>query len=213
MSTNKGFIRLSGVLFLVSGLFFIGTSAALGNRVLYSWLGLGGSILLMASMWGLFEFIKIDGKQGALKFGVSTMLIGSVFLILLYLLAYIGAFTFNNPIWQEWAAEATPTMQPFVDMIIEANMYTNMVVVLFASSLTYGVAPLLIVIAAWRTTAVPQWLNWIGLVSGLLGLLWIGWGWLIPPERILIFLPGVFLAYLWQLILAIVMVRYKETAG
>ena len=96
-----------------------------------------------------------------------------------------------------------------VDMITEADMYTNMVVVLFASWLTFGMAPLLIVIAAWRTTAVPQWLNWIGLASGLLGLLWIGCGWLIPPERILTFLPGVFLAYLWQLSLAVVTMRHK----
>ena len=213
MFTNNGFIRLSGVLFFVSGLLFIGTSLVLGNRILYSWLGLGATILLMASMWGLFEFIKVEGKPGALKFGVSAMLIGSIFLILLYLLSYIDALTFSSPMWEEWTAQVTPAMQPLVDIITEANMYTSMVVILFASSLTYGVAPLLIVIAAWRTTAVPQWLNWIGLVSGLLGLLWIGWGWLIPPERILIFLPGVFLAYLWQLILAIVMVRHKETGG
>jgi len=211
MSTNNGFIRLSGVLFFVSGLCFVGTSIFLGDRVIYSWLGLAGTVLLMASMWGIYELLEASGKSGALKLGVSAMLIGSVFLILLYLAAYIGAVSVNSPMWEELTVQATPDTGLLLDMISEVNLVANIAIVWFASVLGYGVGPLFIVIAAWRTTAVPQWLNWLGLVSGLLGLLWAGWGWLLGPENILILLPGVILAYLWQLSWGVNMIRHKET--
>jgi hypothetical protein len=203
MSTNNGFIRLSGVLFFVSGLCFVGTTVFLGDRILYSWLGLAGTVLLMASMWGIYELVKPVGKLGALKLGVSAMLIGSVFLILLYLIAYFGAVSIMNPVWEDLTAQATP----------EVNQVANIAVIWFGSVLTYGLGPLFIVIAAWHTTAVPQWLNWLGLISGLLGLLWAGWGWALGPENILILLPGVVLAYLWQLSWGISMIRHKEIAA
>jgi len=198
---------------LLSGLCFVGTTVFLGDRILCAWLGLVGTVLLMASMWGIYEPVKPLGKSGALKLGVGAMLIGSVFLILLCLIAYFGAVSIMNPVWEDLTAQATPNTQLFMDVISEIHMVANIAVIWFGSVLTYGLAPLFIAIAAWRTTVVPQWLNWLGLVSGLLGLLWAGWGWALGPENILILLPAVILACLWQLSLGVSMIRHKEMAS
>ena len=182
-------------------LLFVGTSIALGNRIVYSWLGLFGAVLLVPSTLGLYQFIYADNNRIAIHIGVLANYIGIVFLIGIYLSAYLAEI-------------ARPFMEassdPVFDMTSQILDNAAFVTILIGSLLTYGIGPVGMSYASLKAAVVPKWLAWMGLVGGVYGLLWGGWVWLIPPERILIYLPSVVLVLLWSIIMGVYMVRSPQ---
>ena len=188
MTTNQ--IKTGGLLFYTSGLLYVGASVFLGQRVLYSFLGLGATLLLALSIRTVGAYMEADANQKALKYGVLTMLIGVPFLIGIYGTAYAEA--------------VTNITQRTADIL-------NTITILIGSTLTYGVSPALIAYSGLKGSLVPKWLSWVGMIGGLFGLMWAGWVWAIPPDNILILLPSVLLTYIWQLGLGVVLMRHKES--
>jgi hypothetical protein len=196
---NKTFVRVSGWLFLLSGILFVGASVFTGDRPLYAWLGLSATVLLAMSMWGIYDFMRGKANHAALKLGIGAMLTGVIFLVGIYATAYIS----------EAADQAAGATAPILDTFDDLFMALNVVVILIGALLTYGIAPALIAYSGLKTATVPRWLSWMGIVGGVYSLLWAGWGWVFGPDNIIIFLPGVVLIYLWQVILGVVMARYQ----
>ncbi len=188
MTTKQ--IKIGGLLYFISGLLYVGASVFLSNRVLYAFLGLGATVLLVLSIRTVGTYMQPDAEQKALKYGVWAMLVGVPFLIGIYGTAYVQAVA--------TIPEST------------ANIL-NLVTILVGSTLTYGVAPALIAYSGLRHSLVPRWLSWVGFIGGLFGLLWAGWVWAIPPENILFLLPSVLLTYIWQLGMGVLFMRQKET--
>ena len=197
---NAHFVKISGILFTLSALLYVGASIMLGNRAIYAWLGLWATVLLALSLWGVYDFLKIEGNQTSLKLGISAMLTGLIFLFGIYTAAFLTD-TFD---------QVESFAQPVLDTTDAVFETLNLVVILIGALLTYGVSPALLAHSGLRASMVPRWLSWMGLVGGLYSLLWAGWGWFISPDNMFILLPGVFLVYLWQVLFGVVMIRFKE---
>ena len=198
---DKSFVKLGGLFNIVMALLFIGTSVFLGDRILYAWLGLAGSVLLVPATWGLYQFIEAKNNRVAIQLGVMATFVGVIFLVGIYLLAYIGEV--SQPYFDAGGESA-------LELLEEILHVSNLVTILIGSFLTYGVGPALIALASLKTFVVPKWAAWLGIFGGVWGLLWGGWVWLIPPERILIFLPSVVAVLLWSIIMGVYMLRYRQ---
>jgi len=197
---NKTFVRISGWLFLLSGILFVGASVFTGDRPLYAWLGLSATVLLAMSMWGIYDFMRGEANYAALKLGIGAMLTGVIFLVGIYTAAYIS----------DAADQAAGATEPILETFDEVFLTLNLVVILIGALLTYGIAPALIAFSGLKTSLVPKWLSWMGIIGGVYSLLWAGWGWVFGPDNMFVLLPGVVLVYLWQVILGVVMARYRE---
>ena len=197
---NKTFVRISGWLFLLSGILFVGASVFTGDRPLYAWLGLSATVLLAMSMWGIYDFMRGEANHAALKLGIGAMLTGIIFLVGIYTTAYIS----------DAADLVTGATGPILETFDAVFQTLNVVVILIGALLTYGIAPALIAFSGLKISFVPKWLSWMGLVGGVYSLLWVGWGWVFGPDNMFVLLPGVVLVYLWQVILGVVMARYQE---
>ena len=188
MTTKE--IQTGGLLFFISGLFYIGASAFSGNRVLYAVLGVCATVLLAFSIRAIGAFMREDAEKKALQYGVGAMLVGVPFLLVVYGTAYAKAVT--------GISESTSNI-------------LGLITILVGGFLAYGVSPALIAYSGLKHSLVPRWLSWVGLISGLYGLGWAGWVWAIPPAKIVVLLPGVLLTYIWQLGMGVLLMRRRNS--
>ena len=90
---------------------------------------------------------------------------------------------------------------------------SGIVTIIIGSFLTMAVSPGLISVAGMGSMLVPKWLAWFGLIVGVLNITWLGFFWLpgFRPGEALFFIP--FVAYglslVWQVILGVIMMRYR----
>jgi hypothetical protein len=213
---NRSFVKIGGLFTILTGLCFLGTSLTLplgASRVIYAWLGLAGSVLLVPAMWGMYQFLNNEKNSSSLQLGVIAMLTGVPFLIGIYLLAYVAAVSTGSALWDAATANATPATLPLLEMYEDVLLVSALVTILIGSFLTFGAAPFFISYASLRTTEVPKWLAWVGIIAGVYSFLWLGWGWAIQPAQILILLPGILLNFIWILAMGIYMLRFRESGN
>ena len=205
---SKVFVRTGGILMVLSGALYVGTMvtnlAGLG-RVAYAWLGLAATVLLVPAIWGLGEYLRAADNELPRRFGVIAMLTGVPFLIGIYLQAYLDEVTRGSEWWS--AAELAPgaATKPLLEMIGSALDVMALVTIVIGSFLTFGVAPLALGLASLRAPEVPRWPGWVAICGGILGLVWIGFGW--TPIPVVLFIPSAVLVTIWMLIVGTYMLR------
>lgn len=201
----RSFIKIAGILSILSATGFIGTmltNFGLGDRLVYGWFGLFGTITFVPSMCGLYLYQQDDAKKDYLILGIILMFVGAVFVAGIYLAAMTSAVTtvyysdFNN--------------QAVMEAFDAFFRVFNGVTIIIGSFLTYGIAPLLLGLSARSSSTMPQWVAWIAIIGGIAGFAWLGFGWLLP-FNFLIFAPSALLITLWQYVIGVHMFRWKTS--
>jgi len=91
---KRSFVKIGGLFTILSAQCFCETSLTLpfgASRVIYAWLGLAGTVLLVPAMWGIYQYLIKERNSNSLQLGVILMLTGVPFLLGIYLLAYVSA--------------------------------------------------------------------------------------------------------------------------
>jgi len=190
---DKKYIRSLGLLAILSTIGYILTLNQ-SNRIIYGWSGLIATVLAGPAYVGVYMYIKNAENEKLTKLGLLFMMAGLPLVAGIYVIA-------------------------FIDAVLGAGIYDGAVdLINFAtinggSFLTFGISGLLLSLASKRGTNLPAWLQWLGIVAGILGLFWFGFYW-IPgffPGQIGFFIPvvGMILSLLWQLTLGVFMLRSK----
>jgi hypothetical protein len=191
--SNEAFIKSAGLLAILST---VGYALTLHNadRVFYAWAGLIATVLAGPAYVGAYLFLKNDENETLARLGIFLMMTGLPLVAGIYVCAY-------------------------VDAILDVDVYRSAagVMILIAinggSTLSYGLGVLFLSLAS-RRTALPRWFQWLGIVSGTLGLFWIGFHWLphFKDGEIGFFIPvvGLLLSLVWQLILGVHMLRENQ---
>ena len=81
----------------------------------------------------------------------------------------------------------------------------------FGSFLAYGLGVGLMAFYARRAAIGPGWLNWLGMIAGVTGLIWLRF--FIPalqPLELLGSLLNILLIFIWSIGLSVVLVRRGE---
>jgi len=164
------------------------------------------------------EKIEYEKNQNAIGNNNFIRLAG-----LLAILSTVGfALTLNNAdrVFYAWAGlSATVLTGPaYLGAILEVEVYRSalggmiLTAINVGSTLTYGVGVLLLSLAS-RRTAMPRYFQWLGILSGTLGLFWIGFHWVpgFKDGEIGFWIPvvGLLLTLIWQVILGVYMLRSK----
>ena len=190
---DKKYIQILGLLAILSTIGYILTLNQ-ANRIIYGWSGLIATVLAGPAYVGVYLYLKNEENGKLAKFGLLFMMAGLPFVAGIYVIAYIEAL-FSTGIY---------------DGAINAM---NLATINGGSFLTFGVSGLLLSLASKRGTNLPGWLQWLGIVAGVLGLFWFGFYW-VPgffPGQIGFIIPmaGMILSLLWQLTLGVFMLRSK----
>ncbi len=190
---KKTFIKSAGLLAILSAIGF-GLTLSTPDRVFYAWTGLSGAVLAGPAYMGVYMFLENDKNASIVNLAAFLMMAGLPLVAGIYLFAY-------------------------VDAILEIGIYQSEVgnMILLAidggSSLTYGAGLVFFSIASRRTT-LPEWFSWLGIVSGILGMFWLGFFWApgFAEGEIGFWIPvvGLMLALIWQIILGVFMLRARE---
>jgi hypothetical protein len=205
---DRSFVKVGGVVNVLSAVCYIGTSVFIGSRIIYAWLGLIGTVLLVPATWGIYQFVREHDNRVPLQMGAIAMWTGAVFLIGIYTLAYLSETA--RPFVEVAVSQGTAASQPIIDLYQGIMQTANLITIVVGSTLTYGVAPLFISIASLRATLVPKWLGWMGVIGGAYSLGWAFFGW--TPLPLIALFPSVALIILWQLILGVLMLLKRATA-
>jgi len=191
--TNKKYIRGLGLLAILSTIGYILTLNQ-ANRIIYGWSGLIATVLAGPAYVGVYLYMKNAENEKLTKLGLLFMMAGLPLVAGIYVIAYIDA-VFSAGIYEG-----------------AINMM-NLATINGGSFLTFGVSGLLLSLASKRGTNLPGWLQWLGIVAGVLGLFWFGFYWIpgFSPGQIGFFVPvaGMILSLFWQLILGVFMLRSK----
>ena len=199
------FIRIAGILSILSASGFLGTMLTnfVGlDRLTYGWLGLFGTVTLVPSMVGLYLYQKDDAVPHHLLNGFLLMMVGVIFLVLIYLTAMLESTT------QAVIANASdPVLAEASETFFNG---LNLVSIIIGSFLTYGISALLLGLAGRTSSTLPQWIAWLAIIGGIAGFTWLGFVWLLP-FNFLIFAPSAILITIWQYAIGVFMFRSKAS--
>ncbi len=110
------------------------------------------------------------------------------------------------------AALAAPAEQlPMIEIAASFAGQVFKVPWFFGSFLAYGLGAGLMAVHAWRTATGPRWLNGVGIVAGLSGIVWLRH--FLPflmPLEMLGSLVNILTVTIWCIGLSVVLVRKPE---
>lgn len=209
---SKSFVRTGGVLAILSSLLYLGTVATNllgGNDSVYGWLGLLATILFVPMAVGFYQFLRAERNLTSLQGGVIAYFVGAPFVAGIYILRLLSGAA--NPYLAEASAQATNATQPLLDMYEAINQILNLITIDIGSALTLGLGGLLIALASLRTSVVPRWVGWLGVVAGVWGFLWLLFGWTAPalPLALVAIVAsiGMLVSLAWQIVMGLLMLR------
>ncbi|MCP4542944.1 MAG: hypothetical protein GY832_37980 [Chloroflexi bacterium] len=180
---------------------------ARSTLMFYSWGGVFGALLTIPYALAFHYATKDAGAVRSLA--TTTLVIGSVLTALGFMKTLTHVYFFTP------AALAAPADQ--LQMIEIAARFAGQVFEVpwfFGSFLAYGLGAGLMAVHAWRTATGPKWLNGVGIVAGLSGIVWLRhfFPFLMPLEA-LGSLVNILTVTVWCIGLSVVLVRQKEPAN
>jgi hypothetical protein len=210
--SNRAFVKAGGVLAILSALLYVGTmvtNLSGGSSFVYGWLGLLATILFIPMTVGFYQFLRVERNQLSLQGGAIAYFVGAPFVAAIYILRLVDGAA--GPFLAEASAQATSATQPILDLYEAVNRMLGVIAIDIGSAMTLGVGGLLIALASLRTSVVPRWLGWLGVVAGVWGFLWLLFGWTSPTLPLalvaIVASVGMILALVWQFIMGVLMLR------
>jgi len=140
-----------------------------GNRfgwLLYGWGGVFGALLSIPYFLSFHYALKDSGPVRSLA--TTAAVIGSV----LAAFGFFGTLTMVYA-WVPAALEASPDALPMIEIAAKYASGLFEVPWWIGSFLAYGLGVGLFAYHSLRTAAGPKWLNVLGLIGGLTGIIWL----------------------------------------
>ncbi len=183
-------------------------NAASTGTLLYLWGGVLGSLAVIPVFVALaVGFIRETGS--ILLAPITLAIVGTGFLTLGFTVDVGSSVYYFSPA----VAEADP--QTAAAMVQAAQIAQDSIEATWAigSFLAYGGPFVWLAILLFRASRVPAWLNWIGIIGGLGGFVWIGSFVPLPPIGPLPLLLNIVLGMVWLLGVSLILVRTGATEG
>ncbi len=178
-----------------------------GNRfewLLYGWGGVFGAFLSIPYFLAFHYALKDTGSVRSVV--TTAAIIGSV----------LAAFGFFKPLvmiyaWVPAALEASPETLPMIEIAARYAADLFEVPWWIGSFLAYGLGVGLFAYYAWRTGTGPKWLNSVGLIGGVSGIIWLRYFFpALYAWELLGSIVNILTIIIWSIGLAVVLVRQKE---
>ena len=137
--------------------------------ILYGWGGVFGTLLCVPYLLAFYTAIK----ESAAEF--PMILLSLIIALIGLLLATIGFFKPLTLIYSylPMASEAGPEALPMVRTAASVAVEVLELPWNVGSFLAFGLGIGLIAYYALRTATGPKWLNWVGIIGGLTGIVWL----------------------------------------
>ena len=178
-----------------------------GNRfgwLLYGWGGVFGALLSIPYFLAFHYALKDTGAVRSVA--TTEAIIGSV----------LAAFGFFKPLtmiyaWVPAALEASPDTLPIIEVTARYASDLFEVPWWIGSFLAYGLGVGLFAYYAWRNGIGPKWLNGVGLVGGLSGIIWLRYFFpILYTWELLGSIVNILTIMIWSIGLSAALVRQKE---
>ncbi|MCP4167917.1 MAG: DUF4386 family protein [Chloroflexi bacterium] len=177
--------------------YFQTLQGARSTYLLYGWGGVIGAFLTIPYILAFFYATENAGSVRSVA--TSAAVIGAVLTAAGFMSNTLSPIYFILPVALETDPEALLATRIAVELIIDAFEAMWWV----GSFLVYGVGIGSIAIHAWQSTSAPKWINGVGIVAGLTGIIWLRHfiPFLLPLTRILSLL-NILTASIWAIALS-----------
>ncbi len=134
--------------------------------LLYGWGGVFGALLSIPYFLAFHHALKDTGPVRSVA--TAAAIIGSV----LAAFGFFGTLTMIYA-WVPAALEASPDALPVIEGTARYASALFEVPWWIGSFMAYGLGVGLLAYFAWRNNTGPRWLNGVGLIGGLSGIIWL----------------------------------------
>ena len=170
------------------------------------WLFVLGPMLALMGVLGLYQALR---DQGSLVRVAAVFFLLGVPLALSRVFLELGVVYELAPRYIETAANSATSASLVVvaDTIRTVGILANLV----GNVLLFGIGVLLFSVAIIRTSVVPRWIGWLGVLAAVVG----GWLPLLGPAFSVIEfigLIGFFLSTAWMISMGVSLLRLEESA-
>jgi len=174
--------------------------------IMYGWGGIFGTLLSIPFIIAFYY---------AMKDTVPVILLSMI-------IALIGAvmttFGFFSPLTSVYfyvplGLVANPESLPIFKAAAEVAVKVFEVPWALGSFLIFGLGYGLIAYYGWRTSTGPKWLNVVGMLAGLTGIVWLAvFLPFLQPMGVILRMANILLIFVWSIGLSTALVRQKEPA-
>jgi len=171
--------------------------------LLYGWGGVFGAMLSIPYFLAFHYALKGSGSVRSVA--TTSAIIGSV----------LAAFGFFKPLvmiyaWVPAALEASSDTLPVIEIIARYAADLFEVPWWIGSFLAYGLGVGLFAYYAWRNDTGPKWLNSVGLIGGLSGIIWLRYFFrVLYTWEFIGSIVNILAIMIWSIGLAVVLVRVE----
>lgn len=181
-----------------------------GGALAYLWGGIFGSLLVIPVFLAIYQGFRQE-IGSVLAVPASFGIVGAAMLALGFMVDS-GSAAYQYPL-DLAATEGADTET----LIQAAQLAQNSIEMTWAvgSILAYGLAIVWIAILLLRSSRVPGWLNWVGIIGGAAGFVWaIRWVPLPAPQSvgIVLLLANIVLGMVWLIGVSRILTQLPEDA-
>lgn len=171
--------------------------------LLYGWSGVVGTLLSIPYLLAFYTAIK--ERAPAVHVALTIALIGAG-------LATIGFFKSLTLVYEylPLGVAAEPETLPMLKVAAEASLEVMELPWNMGSFLLFGVGVGLMAYYALRAAIGPKWLNWVGIVGGLSGIVWLmAYLSFLVPVAVLLIMVNILTIIVWSIGLSVSLVRHS----
>lgn len=230
MSNNK-FLKICGASSILAVLSYIGTvifsliaslgkpenlatmsdhltnwNNARGFMSAYGWFGILGSLFTLPAIIGYYKYLE---KEKEMQWIPAVIIFHGV---LLLTIAYIIPLLISHGIVPQYMTEVNPAKIASLEMIAWVLIFLENLFINIGTLITVATGIALIAIFDLKKSIMPKWVNWLGIVTGILsfsalGLLSSGTVYLIFN---ILFIIDLVLMLIWMAIVGVLLILKKE---
>lgn len=178
------------------------------SSLLYLWGGVLGSL----SVVPVYVAMTVGYWQdtGSVLFAPVALAIVGVILLTLGFTVDVGSAVYYHA-----PAIAAAAQEDAGSMVLAAQIAQDSIEATWAigSFLAYGGPFVWLAVLLFRADRVPKWLNWIGIVGGLGGFVWVGSFVPIPPIGPIPLLLNIVLGMVWLVGISLILARTPTSSS
>jgi len=172
--------------------------------LMYGWGGIFGTLLCVPYIIAFYYAMKDTGP--VILMSMVIALIGAI-LTLFGFFSPLTTVYFYLPNGLVASPEALPVIKAAGEIAVEVFELPW----LFGSFLIFGLGFALIAYTGLRTSTGPKWLNIVGILAGLTGIVWLeSFLPFLQPIGVLLRMSNILLIFVWSIGLSTALLRQKE---
>ena len=172
----------------------------------YGWFGIFGSLFTLPAILGYYKYVE---KEKEMQWIPAVIIFHGV---LLLTLAYIIPIVISHGIAPIYAVEADPARLASLETITWILLLLENVFIIIGTILTLATGIALIALFDLKQSIMPKWVNWLGIVTGILsfGLLGLLAKGVVFQAFNIITIIDLTLMLVWMVIVGILLIKKKE---